>query len=891
MGEYRDTVFTPKAGFPTRFTPATVEAAAREKWDAAGAVVSPNDKPFLLVDGPPYANGDIHIGHALNKILKDLIVRTKSQRGFDVSWQAGWDCHGLPIEWAVEQEFRAAGREKRDVPPAEFRARCRAFADHWVGVQREQFERLGLSADFTQPYFTHTPSTEARIMSKFHDLLREGKVYRANKPVLWSYVEGSAMAEAEVEEREHVVPTVWVKFPVVIEQDGLFESPPVSLLVWTTTPWSLPGNAAVVFNQKISYGLYRHQNDRYIVADSCAASLFGVHAERIATVSADQLSAMRVQPPFRANQTPHVPVFSADFVQEGTGTGLVHLGPSHSMDDWMAWREKFNSEPYPSPVGLDGRLKPDIPLVGGMTVVRNKGYGEANHVIVTTLASAGLLFKVEDQTLTLPHSWRSGAMLVTIDTPQWFINLNSLERSLDELVEFHPPHGKTRMESMLAKRPDWVVSRQRMWGTPLGIFVDKHGHPLLDEGVLNRTKGMVIAKGSEGWWETPVEELLGPDYEPAEYTRVDDILDVWFDSACVHSLYAQPADLVVEGSDQSRGWFQSSYIVSNLLDWRAPYQQVITHGFVLDGEGKKMAKSKKNVIDPLKVSDTYGVDVLRLWVASTDYTQDVRVSDETLKITAEAHRKIRNTLRYMVGALADFTHETVTALPDIEQRALYLHYEFVRKMEGFVAAYDFASYCRELNRYCVEDLSGFLFDIRKDVLYCDGKDSSTRKAYLKVLNTIYEHLLRYVAPVMPFTAEEIHSAHSPEAPPVTALIMGEITLPAQPPEEWLEGWKAVLEFRDAVYVDMEEARQAGAIKSSLDTVVFTKHPPAEPKLLQEVLIVSGMGKMLEAPGSVDIMVVRAADSDMKKCARCWKYAIMPDDDDLCDRCFNVVSGM
>jgi isoleucyl-tRNA synthetase len=897
MTDFSKSVFTPRTDLPTKFSASKVEDAGRALWAAHPTPVDMTGEPFRLVDGPPYANGDIHIGHALNKVLKDIVVRQKRQRGFAASFQPGWDCHGLPIEWAVEQEFRAAGREKTEVDPIEFRARCRTFAQGWVDRQREQFKALGVDAEWDNPYLTMDYTTEARIMSRFHDLARQGLVYRASKPVLWSYVEGTSMAEAETEDQEHEVPTIWVAFPIV--------SGPLTgnnLLVWTTTPWSLPGNAAVVFGENISYGMYLANGKNYVVADSRAASVFGENCERISDVPVSDLRESTVQPPFRTEVS--VPVFAADLVRETTGTGFVHIGPSHSMDDWSAWRKQFGNAPYPQPVGVDGYFKPDVQLVGGQAVVRGKRYGPANDEIMAYLSASGTLFKTEVQTQTLPHSWRSGVLLVTIDTPQWFVDLSSFRNGCDGVadeVTFRPEAGRTRLESMLVDRPDWVVSRQRMWGTPLGFFVNREsGMPLLDERVLNTTMGRIIAQGSQAWWETDPQELLGPEYSVDDYERVDDVLDVWFDSACVPLFYPENADIVIEGSDQSRGWFQSSLIVSCLVNGgRTPYREVLTHGFVLDGQGKKMSKSKKNVMDPKKIIDTYGVDVLRLWAASADYAQDLRISDEALKVHAETHRKVRNTLRYLIGSLADYRPGELdwqTSLPEVEFRATYHLFSFMEKMEEYVAGHDFAAYTRELRRYCTEDLSGFLFDIRKDVLYCNAVDSPERQAYLMVLKEIYDVLLRYVAPVMPFTAQEVQTAfEGPQATIASLTVSPMHPVDFVPTDGWLREWEDIMAFRETVYGEIEAMRKEGLVKGSTDVIVLMAEDdlPAAAKLVEEVLIVSAvntqMGEQLDMPIAGTHHVMKATQAGMTKCPRCWKYAQINADAELCERCQDVVA--
>lgn len=889
MTDYKATVFTPTTDMPTRFNPAAVVHSDV----VSGGYDVGSGQNFLLVDGPPYANGDIHIGHALNKVLKDAVVRSKRQRGIRAPFQPGWDCHGLPIEWAVEQEFRDQGREKSTVSSSEFRARCRAFAQSWVDRQRDEFKRLGIAADWENPYLTMNPLAESQIMSYFHDLARNGFVYRANKPVLWSYIEGTSMAEAETEEQEHEVPTLWVRFPIV---SGPHTG--ASVVIWTTTPWSLPGNAGVAFSETISYGLYEDSRGRFIVSDESAPSLFHETATRLCDVSADDLREAKLTSPFRTKTA--VPMFSADLVKPGSGTGLVHIGPSHSTDDWLAWRAVMGDEPYPRPVGRDGRFTSELGMLAGLAVVRGKRYGPANDEVINHLAATGDLFKKEIKTLTLQHSWRSGGLLITIDTPQWFIDLSDFRTGrlgIPDGVQFQPETGRTRMASMLLGRPDWVVSRQRMWGTPIGLFIHREtGLPLLDEGVLARSRGAVVAHGSEGWWDLDPSDLLGPDYSITDYERVDDVLDVWFDSACVPLMAShEPADLVIEGSDQSKGWFQSSLIVSMLLKGRAPYRAVVTHGFVLDERGFKMSKSKKNVVDPLKVIEQYGADVLRLWATSSDYTQDVRVSAETLKVHAETHRKVRNTLRYIVGAvgpMSGWENFIPDTLPEVEKRALYQLSQSRTIMDRAMEDYDFVSYTRELRRYCAEDLSNFLFDVRKDVLYCDAPDNSVRRAYLETLRHILMTLVRYVEPIMPFLSQEVMTAIGTDTRNIGMRLPPVITTPDQ---QWVDKWEFIMDLRQRVNSLIEMKRKEGGIKSSSEALVKIRVDavpgdmcdiPA--KLVEEVLMVAQVSSYeddLTQPIEIDL----AANIGLTKCPRCWSYTYSDFDDNLCDRCAKVVT--
>ncbi len=879
MSELSHTVFRPQPSMPTRFEPAKVEAAARVVWTKPLRAATRKGQ-FLLLDGPPYANGDIHMGHALNKVLKDLVVRTKRQRGYDVTWNAFWDCHGLPIEWKVELEQRAAGLT--NVDPTDLRKACRSYATENLARQREQFKALGVTANFdAQNSSTMDPVIEADIMGIFHDLVVAGKVYRANKPVMWSYVEGTAMAEAEAEQRVHNVNTVWVKFPIL---SGALTG--TNLLVWTTTPWSLPGNAAVVYSRDITYGLYTFEGQNYVIADSAAEATFGDAATRVWDVNSEQLDSMTVQSPFSPTTTN--PVFHADFVSEGTGTGLVHLGPSHSMEDWAAWQKQFPDADYLRPVGKDGCFKPDVPHVGGMPVVKNKRYGEGNDRVVEVLKAVGALVREEVRELTLNHSWRSEALLYVIDTPQWFLDVEEARQQSLRGIKFIPESGGNRLESMLRNRPDWVVSRQRRWGTPLGLFVNANGEPLLDTEVLQKSFDVVREGGSEAWWTTPTEELLC-GYSPKDYTRVDDVLDVWFDSGAMIHIDGRVPDMLIEGTDQSRGWFQSLLVLHALSGHPfEPYKNVITHGFVVTKNREKMAKRSGNGLSPSVIAEKYGTDVLRMWVAASDYTQDIALDEEVLKGVVEQHRKIRNTLRYLVGALEGYDptveHDEE---PAIERRARYQLQCFILKMEAAVERYDFAAYTRELNRYCVEDLSNFLFEVRKDILYCDSLKSGRRNAYLYRLNEIFEWMIAYATPLMPFTAEEVMTAKG------DGRSAASLEVPDFVPEpfdlEWEKRWDAIMALRDLIFHDMEEARKAGTIKSSLDTVVFIKDPPAPFEVMEEVLITSKAGGLLMTSAPVGHMVVKATEDGLVKCPRCWKHAEL-EEDGLCMRCSIVVEG-
>lgn len=889
---YKDTVFLPVTTMPVRASIANEETILSGWSDLYRdmAALNPNGPEFVLHDGPPYANGGIHLGHALNKILKDMTVRSRIAMGYRSEFRPGWDCHGLPIEWKVEEEWRKKKLDK-NLDPSGFRMDCRKYAEGWVDHQRDQFKRLGIMADWSNPYLTMSQESEIAIMKAFHRLVLSGKVYRENKPTMWSPVEKTALSDAEAVEHEHSVPNIWVRFPVV-------EGPLVglTLLVWTTTPWSLPGNVAVAMNPNIQYGIYQVGDEKLVVADSLADSVF--HSEYVRIGDAPELTGWCRNP--LGDKFQKSEIIAADFVREGSGTGLVHVGPAHSVEDWVAWKRHIGhtDRPYPNPVMENGVYSEDVPIFAGLSVTRGKKFGPANDAIVSYLEESDMLYRVESRPMTLSHSWRSDAILLTISTPQWFISLEQdRDRVLSALssVEVTPYSAKVRMFNMTKTRPDWLVSRQRLWGAPLGLFINQSGEMCSDERVLNSTIEL-LRDGTERWFDLTPEMVFRhagvTGWE--EYSRVDDVLDVWFDSSQVQYLLGgKQADLVIEGTDQARGWFGSSLWASVLddLDGRAypPHRNIMTHGFILDQSGRKMSKSLGNVIDPEQVVNKYGADALRVWVANTDWQSDMRVGEESLKNSAEIARKLRNSLRYFSGALHKYTRGVGSViLPELEQFILQKLYDLDRgadSISSLIREQKFTLYLSRMMDFC-QMISSVWLDVRKDVLYCSERDDETRVAYLTTLKIVFDHLTVWLAPVLVFAAEEAWqsvgrdgSVHCQRWPVV----------PTYRDDLLMEKWENYLSVRDRVFAKIEKARAEGVIKSAGEASLFITMADdlPLPRDLAELLMVASVD--LEYQDDEHIVVMK---TNNRKCERCWQHNIdQYDVSALCDRCNEVIDGM
>jgi len=958
--DYRSTVFLPKTDFPMKAGLPQKEPLIQAKWQEGDIYAQVRNsragrEKFILHDGPPYANGDMHIGHALNHILKDMVVRTQTLLGKDAPYVPGWDCHGLPIEWKVEEQYRKKKLNKDEVPVKEFRAECRAYAQHWVDRQREQLKRLGIGGNWDKPYLTMNFEAEGTIVAELYKFAESGQLYRGAKPVMWSPVEKTALAEAEIEYEDIVSTQIDVAFEIV--ESPIPELVGAYAVVWTTTPWTIPVNQAIAYGPDVEYQLLAIDDAHWLVAEN----LVGPFLERLAAANPEYVSRdwegwklastenrklvkgsdlagtvaghpMHKLGEFYQRPRPFLP---GDFVTTDSGTGLVHMAPDHGEDDFELCRA-HGIEPQFA-VEADGRYRDDWPWLGGnderrMSVINPK-FNAPDGPINSDLREAGALLAASaDYQHSYPHSWRSKAKVIYRCTPQWFIAMdkplghqhaktraekrweneggaliNGAHLSDDENAtlrqlamtaiaetRFVPEKGRNRIGSMVEGRPDWVLSRQRAWGVPIAVFVEKKsGKLLVDHEVNERIVAAIKAEGVDAWEEARAQEYLGNAYNAADYEMQADILDVWFDSGCTHVFTLEsghwpeqrwPADLYLEGSDQHRGWFQSSLLQSCATRGRAPYDQVLTHGFTMDPKGMKMSKSLGNTIDPIKVMETNGADIIRLWALSVDFTEDHRIGDEILKGVGDQYRKLRNSFRYLLGALDGFEESErlpVAEMPELERYMLALTAELDVRLRQAVNDYDFNTYTRALTDFCNEDLSAFFFDIRKDSLYCDASDDPKRRAYRTVLDTLFHALVRWAAPVLVFTSEEVWGTRYADEGSVHLLEWPLIDSQWREDTGLVAKWAELRQLREAVTEAIEPLRRDKVIGSSLEAIV-TAPSDADPALLAELFIVSSV-----SPG--DALAV--TKSNYHKCGRCWR--LLPEvksDGDLCDRCNEVVNG-
>jgi len=956
--DYRDTVFLPRTDFPMKAGLAAAEPAWLAKWQADGLydqlrAARAGAKRFILHDGPPYANGDIHMGHAMNKVLKDLIVRSQSMLGFDAPYVPGWDCHGLPIEWKVEEKYRAKKLDKDDVPAAEFRAECRAYAADWVARQSGQFERLGVMGDWNDPYLTMNHAAEATIVTELLKFASSGQLYRGAKPVMWSPVEKTALAEAEVEYADIVSTQIDVAFEIV--ESSIAELVGAFAVIWTTTPWTIPVNQAIAYSPTLEYSVVLGDDGRrYVVATrlldafwertkllpSTRHALIGDAAHTgvvTAILSGDALAGAVARHPmhhlggFFARPRPFL---AGGFVTADAGTGLVHMAPDHGEEDFLLCKAN-GIEPVFAVEG-DGRYREDWAWLGGQgSVINAKFNAPGGPVCTDLLAVDALLAASADFAHSYPHSWRSHAKLIFRATPQWFIPMDVArggaapipvepvvgvsttptasngatlrEIALDaiERTRWVPERAQNRIRSMVEGRPDWVISRQRAWGVPITVFVDRRtGEYLRDDAVNARIIAAVEAEGADAWWSTDPAHFLGSGRSPDDYERVDDILDVWFDSGSTHAFVVEArygvgtrADLYVEGSDQHRGWFQSSLLESCGTRGRAPYDAVLTHGFALDATGKKMSKSLGNTVDPLTVVDTNGADILRLWVASTDYFDDVRIGKESLGGQVDVYRKLRNSFRYLLGALDGWSEDErlpYADMPELERWVLHRVAEIDTELRRHIAAFDFNPFMVALTSFANQDLSAFYFDIRKDSLYCDAPTATKRRACRTVLDTLFNSLVRWLAPVLVFTAEEVWLTRFPDG--------GSIHLQSWPevPAEWRDDelaarWEQLRALRSLATLAIEPERKAKILGSSLEADLTVKASLAEAALMAsvdftELCIVSNVTTIVDHTIETG-MAVSTARTVLPKCDRCRRY--LPDvvpATGICQRCTEVVDA-
>jgi len=959
MPDYKNTLNLPDTPFPMRGDLARREPGWVKSWqekkryEAIRAAATGRPK-FILHDGPPYANGDIHIGHAVNKILKDIIVKAKTLSGFDAPYVPGWDCHGLPIELQVEKTHG------KDIPPAKFRELCRAYATEQIERQKADFIRLGVLGDWEHPYRTMDFQFEADTLRVLGQIQSAGYLYQGAKPVHWCVDCGSALAEAEVEYEDKTSPAIDAGFRVADPADlaRRFDiapiDEPIQIVIWTTTPWTLPANQAVAVHPEFQYALVRTSKGLLILADSltdAALARYGLAdgAGVIAHTTGQSLEGVLLWHPFQERQ---VPVILGDHVTADAGTGAVHTAPGHGLDDYLVGN-RYGLK-VDNPVGDDGRFYASVPLVGGMSI------WQANPLIVETLETGGALLAHEKLLHSYPHCWRHKTPIIFRATRQWFIGMDTGERGAGsgergtlreqamaavDATQFFPAWGRARLEAMIKNRPDWCVSRQRNWGVPMPFFTHKETgelHPRTAE-LLEIVARRVEAAGIEAWFALDPVELLGND--AAHYDKTGHTLDVWFDSGVTHACVlkrraelAHPADLYLEGSDQHRGWFQSSLLTGCATDGRAPYDALLTHGFVVDGRGHKMSKSKGNVVSPQKVMDQYGADILRLWVATTDYSGELTISDEILKRVVESYRRIRNTLKFLLANLSDF-EPGAHALPvddwlEIDRYVLALTRHLQGELQAHYDAYEFHFIVQKLQSFCSEDLGGFYLDILKDRLYTSGADSRARRAAQNALYHLTHALTRWMAPILSFTGEEVWTqlaAPSPTLPrpageganagpkPINDSVFlhtwHELPDPCPHPNplpqageganagpkpineaDLLERWTRIRAVRAEVQKELETVRVAGGIGSSLQAEVTLHASPATQALLAPLgddlrfVLITSQAQVVAA----DADRIEVTPSPAKKCDRCWHYR---DDVDahaehpgLCGRCVSNLFG-
>jgi isoleucyl-tRNA synthetase len=922
---YRETVFLPRTDFSMKAGLPQKEPELLKRWEELGLYrrlreQSRGRPKYVLHDGPPYANGHLHIGHALNKILKDIVTRSRQMQGFDSNYVPGWDCHGLPIEWKIEEQYREKGKNKDEVPINDFRRECRAFAEHWIEVQREEFKRLGVTGDWDNPYLTMNFEAEALIAKELLKFAASGQLYRGSKPVMWSVVEKTALAEAEIEYQDYQSDTIYVKFPVrsVVRSGNVMSNLlGANVVIWTTTPWTIPGNRAISFSPKISYGLYEVQQapdgnwakkgERYILADKLAdAVMAAAKVESFARVAdADPHGVVCDHPLAAIGYSFDVPLLDGNHVTDDTGTGFVHTAPGHGADDYNIWMEKVGG-PIPFTVNADGYFTKEAPGFEGRRVITDKGEkGDANDAVIRALADAGALVARGRLKHQYPHSWRSKKPIIFRNTPQWFISMSShglrdiALRAIDDTA-FYPPAGQNRLRAMIEQRPDWVISRQRAWGVPIAVFVNRDtGEILNDNNVNRRIVEAFSQEGADAWFaDGAAQRFLGDDYNTQQWEQVRDILDVWFDSGSTHAFCLEqrpdlkwPADLYLEGSDQHRGWFHSSLLESCGTRGRAPYDAVLTHGFVVAEDGRKMSKSLGNIVTPQDVIKQSGADILRLWVASADYAEDLRLGPEILKTNVEAYRKLRNTMRYILGAvdgLKDWEFVPAAEMPELDRYILHRLHELEGQVRAAYEVFDYKRLFALLTNFMTVDLSAFYFDIRKDSLYCDAWSSLRRRSCRTVLDQLFHCLATWWAPVLAFTMEEVWLARFGGAESSVHMMQF-----AQTPDEWgapdlAAKWDKIRDVRSVVTGALEIERQVKkTIGSALEAApdVYVSHPDLTAALdgidLAEISITSG-ARLIEGEGPADAfrldnvkgVAVVFKPAEGRRCARSWK--ITPD---------------
>ena len=935
--DYSKTLFLPQTEFPMRAGLPDREPIWLKRWEDMGLygrlrAQSAGRPVFTLHDGPPYANGNIHIGHALNKTLKDLVARSMQMLGYDSAYVPGWDCHGLPIEWKVEEQYRAQGKDKDAVEINEFRGECRKFAEHWVDVQREEFKRLGVVGDWDNPYLTMAFFAEAQIARELMKVAASGQLYRGSKPVMWSVVERTALAEAEIEYQDYESDTIWVKFPVL---SGVPHTD-ASVVIWTTTPWTIPGNRAISFSSRIQYGLYEvtgapegnwaKVGDKLILADKLADDVFAKSKVEafVRLGDVDPAAIASCAHPLRGLDGGYgfdVPLLDGEHVTDDAGTGFVHTAPGHGTDDFEIWMTSARAleargidTRIPFTVDDAGYYTKDAPGFDGGRVLDDAGKkGDANKRVIDALAQRGALIARGRLKHQYPHSWRSKKPVIFRNTPQWFVymdrdiegkagdTLRTRALAAIDATTFYPAAGQNRLRAMIAERPDWVLSRQRAWGVPIAVFFNTQTGEILKDDAVNHRIGQAFEEeGADAWFKPGAKQrFLGNAVaNPDQWTKVDDILDVWFESGTTHSWVLRnpqqwpglkfPASMYLEGSDQHRGWFHSSLLESCATNGFAPYESVLTHGFTMDADGRKMSKSLGNVVAPQDIIKQYGADILRLWVASADYSEDQRLGKEVIATTVDGYRKLRNSLRWILGNLAHWKASEDVApadMPELERLMLYRLAELDILVRDAYRAYDYKRIVAALSNFMNVELSAFYFDIRKDALYCDPISSVRRRAALTVLTQLFDCLTAWLAPILVFTMEEVWLERHPDADSSVHLRTFPEVPTAWRDDELATRWDKIKDVRRVVTGALEIARREKVIGSSLEAApaVYIDDGDLVAALdgvdFAEIAITSGIAVQrgtspegafrLDDVAHVGVVFAKALGN---RCARSWKIS-------------------
>ena len=923
--EIKDTILLPKTDFSMKADLPKKEPQILEKWMNEKIYKqlredSKSKEKFILHDGPPYANGHLHMGHALNKILKDIIVKYQQLLNKNSIYIPGWDCHGLPIEWKIEEEYRAKKKNKDDVPVIEFRKQCRDFANKWIDIQKNEFQRLGVIGDWDNPYTTMHYHSEAQIVRELGKFLENGGIYKGHRPVLWSVVEKTALADAEVEYQDHKSTTIYAAFP--ISNTDIDKLNNHSIVIWTTTPWTIPGNRALAVHENLEYESLsikvNDHNKNVIVAKDLKESFLKDNEindfkSNFTLKGSDLLKTKCQHPLYESGYKFEVPVLHGNFVTTEQGTGIVHVCPVHGMDDFLLGKE--HDLELPMTIDEGGVYYDHIPVFAGKHIFKVDQDVCDEISKCNNLLSQGVLLH------SYPHSWRSKAPLVYKNTSQWFISMETNDlrkkalKSIDE-TDFFPKQGQNRLRSMIQDRPDWCVSRQRVWGVPLPIFVNKKtGEPLRDQKIIERIANIYEQEGGDAWFNSEPSRFLAPEYNADEFEQIKDVVEVWFDSGSTHSYVLEdreelqwPASMYLEGSDQHRGWFHSSLLESCGTRGRAPFESILSHGFVVDGKGRKMSKSIGNVISPDEIINKYGADILRIWVVASDYSEDLKIDNQIINYQIDSYRKIRNTLRYLLGNLNNFNPDSIidpSDMPNLEQYILTKISILNSELKTLVTKHDYHSIYTKILNFCTLDLSAFYFDIRKDSLYCDNIHSIKRKSASSCLHYIFEFLIKWLSPIISFTAEEAWQARQySNTQSILRQVINEKDFNYQN-QNIEKNFSELKRVRKTITAALEIKRNEKLIGSSLQASVKLFINNGTKEILKdinlaEMCIVSNVEiyNIEEKTNNCltfddDDIFVEILVAQGEKCQRCW--TILPEVknnmNNLCQRCDDVWNSL